>query len=76
MQAIWKGTVSFGLVSIPVRLYAATEEKGVSFRQVHDADGGRIRYKRVCSVDGEEVAYRDIVKGYELPDGDVVVLTD
>jgi len=76
MQAIWKGTVSFGLVSIPVRLYAATEEKGVSFRQVHDADGGRIRYKRVCSIDGEEVAYRDIVKGYELPDGDVLVLTD
>ena len=76
MQAIWKGTVSFGLVSIPVRLYAATEEKGVSFRQVHDADGGRIKYKRVCSVDGEEVAYRDIVKGYELPDGDTLVLTD
>jgi DNA end-binding protein Ku len=76
MQAIWKGTVSFGLVSIPVRLYAATEEKGVSFRQVHDADGGRIRYKRVCSVDGEEVPYRDIVKGYELPDGDVIVLSD
>ncbi|WP_130493340.1 non-homologous end joining protein Ku [Motilibacter rhizosphaerae] len=76
MQAIWKGTVSFGLVSIPVRLYAATEEKGISFRQVHDADGGRIRYKRVCSVDGEEVAYRDIVKGYELPDGEMVVLTD
>ena len=76
MQAIWKGTVSFGLVSIPVRLYAATEEKGVSFRQVHDADGGRIKYKRVCSVDGEEVPYRDMVKGYELPDGDTIVLTD
>lgn len=76
MQAIWKGTVSFGLVSIPVKLYSATEEKGVSFRQVHDADGGRIKYKRVCSIDGEEVAYRDIVKGYELPDGDTLVLTD
>ncbi len=76
MQAIWKGTVSFGLVSIPVKLYAATEERGVSFRQVHDADGGRIKYKRVCSIDGEEVAYRDIAKGYELPDGDMVVLTD
>ncbi|NHC13279.1 non-homologous end joining protein Ku [Motilibacter deserti] len=76
MQAIWKGTVSFGLVSIPVKLYAATEEKGISFRQVHDADGGRIKYKRVCSVDGEEVAYRDIVKGFELPDGDIVVLSD
>ena len=76
MQAIWKGTVSFGLVSIPVKLYAATEERGVSFRQVHEADGGRIKYQRVCSVDGEEVAYRYIAKGYELPDGDMVVLTD
>jgi DNA end-binding protein Ku len=76
MQAIWKGTVSFGLVSIPVKLYSATEERGVSFRQVHEADGGRIRYKRVCSVDGEEVAYRDIAKGYELPDGEMVVLTE
>ncbi|MDP9398522.1 MAG: Ku protein [Actinomycetota bacterium] len=76
MHAIWKGTVSFGLVSIPVKLYSATEEKGVSFRQVHEADGGRIRYRRVCSVDGEEVAYSDIGKGFELPDGDVVVLSD
>jgi DNA end-binding protein Ku len=75
MQTIWKGTVSFGLVSIPVRLYAATEERDVSFRQVHAEDGGRIRYKRVCEKDGEEVAYRDIAKGYELPDGQMVVLT-
>ncbi len=76
MQAIWKGTVSFGLVSIPVRLYAATEERGVSFRQVHEEDGGRIKYKRVCSVDGEEVPYSQIGKGFEMPDGDIVVLTD
>jgi DNA end-binding protein Ku len=75
MQTIWKGTVSFGLVSIPVRLYAATEERDVSFRQVHVEDGGRIRYKRVCEKDGEEVAYKDIAKGYELPDGQMVVLT-
>ncbi len=75
MQTIWKGTVSFGLVSIPVRLYAATEERDVSFRQVHEADGGRIRYKRVCEKDGQEVPYRDIAKGYERPDGQVVVLT-
>jgi DNA end-binding protein Ku len=74
MQTIWKGTVSFGLVSIPVRLYAATEERGVSFRQVHHTDGGRIRYKRVCELDGEEVAYRDIAKGYEMPDGEMVIL--
>jgi len=75
-QSIWKGAISFGLVSIPVRLFSATEEKDISFRQVHREDGGRIRYKRVCSVDGEEVAYADIAKGYELPDGEMVVLDD
>jgi DNA end-binding protein Ku len=75
-QSIWKGSISFGLVSIPVRLFSATEEKDISFRQVHREDGGRIRYKRVCSVDGEEVAYADIAKGYELPDGEMVVLDD
>ncbi|HEV7657635.1 MAG TPA: Ku protein [Mycobacteriales bacterium] len=76
MRAIWKGAVSFGLVSIPVKLYTATEEKDVSFHQVHREDGGRIRYKRVCQVDGEEVAYADIAKGYELPSGETVVITD
>jgi DNA end-binding protein Ku len=75
-QSIWKGSISFGLVSIPVRLFSATEEKDISFRQVHREDGGRIRYKRVCSVDGEEVPYSDIAKGYELPDGEMVVLDD
>jgi DNA end-binding protein Ku len=76
MQTVWKGSISFGLVSIPVRLVAATEEKDIAFRQVHSADGGRIRYKRVCEADGNEVAYADIAKGYELPDGEVVILTD
>jgi DNA end-binding protein Ku len=75
-QSVWKGSISFGLVSIPVRLFSATEEKDISFRQVHREDGGRIRYKRVCSVDGEEVPYSDIAKGYELPDGEMVVLDD
>jgi DNA end-binding protein Ku len=76
MQAIWKGTISFGLVTIPVKVYSATEERDISFRQVHEADGGRIRYKRVCEVDGEEVPYSDIGKGYELPDGRMVILTN
>ena len=76
MRAIWKGAVSFGLVNVPVRLYSATENHDVQFRQVHREDGGRIKYKRVCSVDGEEVAYDDIAKGYETEDGDMVVLTD
>lgn len=76
MRPIWKGTISFGLVAIPVKLYTATEAHDVSFRQVHAADGGRIRYKRVCELDGEEVPYSDIAKGYELPGGEIVVLTD
>jgi DNA end-binding protein Ku len=76
MRAIWKGAVSFGLVSVPVKLYAATESHDVSFRQVHAKDGGRIKYQRVCSVDGEEVAYADIAKGYETEDGEMVILTD
>ena len=76
MRAIWKGAISFGLVSIPVKLYTAIEERDISFHQVHREDGGRIRYRRVCSVDGEEVAFADIAKGYELPGGEMVVLTD
>jgi DNA end-binding protein Ku len=76
MRAIWKGAVSFGLVSVPVKLYAATESHDISFRQVHAKDGGRIKYQRVCSIDGEEVAYADIAKGYETEDGQMVVLDD
>jgi DNA end-binding protein Ku len=68
--------VSFGLVSVPVKLYAATESHDISFRQVHAKDGGRIKYQRVCSIDGEEVPYADIAKGYETEDGQMVVLDD
>ncbi len=76
MRAIWKGAVSFGLVSVPVKLYSATESHDVSFRQVHAKDGGRIKYQRVCSIDGEEVPYSDIAKGYETEDGEMVILSD
>ncbi len=76
MRSIWKGAISFGLVSIPVKLYSATEERDISFRQVHREDGGRIRYQRVCTTCGEEVSYADIAKGYEMPDGSIVVLSD
>lgn len=76
VKSIWKGSISFGLVAIPIELYPATEERKVSFHQVHAEDGGRIRYRRVCSADDEEVAYSEIAKGYELPDGEMVVLTD
>ncbi|HYY10806.1 MAG TPA: Ku protein [Kineosporiaceae bacterium] len=76
MRAIWKGAVSFGLVNVPVRLFAATQEHDIRFHQVHREDGGRIRMKRTCSIDGEEVPYDQIAKGYESPDGRLVVLTD
>src|SRR3954471_22295607 len=76
MRSIWKGAISFGLVTIPVKLYSATQARDVTFHQVHAEDGGRIKYKRTCSIDGEEVQYSDIAKGYELPSGQTVVLTD
>ena len=76
MRAIWKGAVSFGLVNVPIRLYSATENHDVQFRQVHREDGGRIKYQRICSIDGEIVSYDDIAKGYETEDGEMVVITD
>lgn len=76
MRAMWKGSVSFGLVTIPIHLYAATESKNVQMRQVHRTDGGRIQYRRFCSLEDKEVPYADIAKGYELADGEMVVLTD
>jgi DNA end-binding protein Ku len=76
MRSIWAGAISFGMVVIPVKLFAATEQRDVAFRQVHREDGGRVQFRRFCSVDGAEVPYSDIAKGYELATGDVVVLTD
>jgi DNA end-binding protein Ku len=76
MKTMWKGAISFGLVSIPVRVYTATEEKTLRFNQLHEKDHGRIRYKRVCAKDGEEVSYDEIVKGYEYEKDHYVVLSD
>lgn len=76
MRSIWAGAISFGMVVIPVKLYAATEQRDVAFRQVHREDGGRVQFRRFCSLDGQEVPYSDVAKGYELATGDVVVLTD
>ena len=73
-RSIWKGAISFGLVTIPVKLFSATEEKDISFRQVHPEDGGRIKYKRICEKCGKEIPYAEIAKGYELPDGRMVIL--
>lgn len=73
-RAIWTGAISFGLVSVPVKLYAAVSSKGVHFHQLHATDGVRIQQKRICPADGEEVPYGEIVKGYEIaPDRYVVI---
>ncbi|MFE0012972.1 non-homologous end joining protein Ku, partial [Streptomyces erythrochromogenes] len=76
MRSIWNGAISFGLVSIPIKLVNATESHSISFRQIHLADGGRIRYRKVCELDGEEVSGAEIGKGYEEADGSVIPITD
>ncbi|WP_319430394.1 Ku protein [Mycobacterium sp. RTGN5] len=76
MRSIWKGSIAFGLVNVPVKVYSATEDHDLKFHQVHAKDNGRIRYKRVCEVCGEVVEYRDIAKAYESDDGQTVIITD
>ncbi|MCP2277790.1 DNA end-binding protein Ku [Nocardia amikacinitolerans] len=75
-RAIWKGSIAFGLVNVPVKVYTATEDHDIKFHQVHAKDGGRIKYQRVCTVDNKPVEYVDIAKAYESPDGDRVILSD
>ncbi|MFF0813611.1 Ku protein [Rhodococcus sp. NPDC003318] len=76
MRSMWKGTVAFGLVAIPVRLYSATENRNLSFHQVHVEDGSRVRHRRFCEAEDKEVPYDEIGKGFETEDGKVVVLTE
>ncbi|SCF59756.1 Ku protein [Streptomyces sp. Ncost-T10-10d] len=76
MRSIWNGAISFGLVSIPIKLVNATENHSVSFRQIHLADGGRIRYRKVCEIDEQEVTVADIGKAYEDADGSMIPITD
>lgn len=76
MRSIWKGSIAFGLVNVPVKVYTATEDHDIKFHQVHAKDGGRIKYDRVCSVCGQSVAFADIDKQYESPEGEKVVLND
>ena len=73
-RSIWGGAISFGLVNVPVKLFTAVRKKDVRFHQLHAPDGARINQKRVCSADGEEVAYEDIVKGYEIAKGQYVII--
>lgn len=73
-RPIWSGSISFGLVSVPVKLYTAVRKKTIRFHQLHAADGGRIQQKRVCSLDGAEVAYEDLARGYEIAPGRYVMI--
>ena len=75
MRSIWKGSLAFGLVNVPIKVYSATEDKDISFHQVHAKDGGRIRYQRICEVDGEVVEFSEIAKAYESDDGRSIILT-
>ncbi len=76
MRSIWKGSIAFGLVNVPVKVYSATETHDIRFHQVHAKDGGRIKYDRVCSECGNSVQFADIDKAYDSPDGERVILTD
>ncbi|WP_405890051.1 Ku protein [Streptomyces sp. NBC_00133] len=76
MRSIWNGAISFGLVSIPIKLVNATENHSISFRQIHTADGGRIRYRKVCELEEKEVPTEEIGKGYEAADGSIIPITD
>src|ERR671910_376028 len=73
-RSIWNGTITFGLVNVPVKLYSATESKTVRFHLVHARDGERVENRRICSKEDEEVPFKEVVKGYEFAEGKYVVL--
>ncbi len=74
-RSIWNGTIAFGLISVPVKVHSAIEDKSVHFHQVHAEDGARIKQKRVCSKEGKEVPYKEVAKGYEVRGGEYVLLS-
>jgi DNA end-binding protein Ku len=73
-RSIWNGTITFGLIAVPIKVHSAIEDKSVHFHQVHEKDGARIRQKRLCSKEGKEVPYKEVAKGYEVRDGEYVML--
>jgi DNA end-binding protein Ku len=73
-RSIWNGTITFGLIAVPIKVHSAIEDKSVHFHQVHEKDGARIRQKRMCSKEGKEVPYKEVAKGYEVRDGEYVML--
>jgi DNA end-binding protein Ku len=75
MRTIWKGSLTFGLVNIPIRLYSASRTQELKFKLLHKTDNSEIRYARICKADGKEIPWQDIVKSYELEDGRYVILT-
>lgn len=76
MRSVWNGTIRLGLANIPVKAYGATEERGTGLHHVHVTDGGRVRHRRVCEVDGADVGVEELARGYVMPGGETVVLTD
>src|SRR3954466_15520652 len=76
VRSIWNGAISFGLVSIPIKLVNATESHSISFRQIHTEDGGRVRYRKVCELEDREISQAEIGKGYEDADGPIIPITD
>ncbi|NUK23701.1 non-homologous end joining protein Ku [Streptomyces lunaelactis] len=76
MRAIWSGVIQFGLVAMPVRLYAATEEHPVRLHEIHTADGSRVEHRRFCRAEDREIPYEEVGRGFSMPDGRMVPLTD
>jgi DNA end-binding protein Ku len=74
-RSIWNGTISFGLIAVPIKVHSAIEDKSVHFHQIHDKDGARIRQKRICSKEGKEVPYKEVAKGYEVKEDEYVLLS-
>ena len=74
-RSIWNGTITFGLIAVPIKVHSATEDQSVHFHQVHAVDGARIKQKRICSKEGKEVPYKEVAKGYEVRSGRFVVLS-
>src|SRR3954470_7088107 len=73
-RSIWNGTITFGLVNVPIKLYSATESKTVHFNEVHAKDGARIEHRRICPKEEKEIPYKEVVKGYEVEPDKYVVL--
>ncbi|MFE4687743.1 Ku protein [Streptomyces sp. NPDC056721] len=76
MRALWSGVIQFGQVVLPVKLFPATEEHKVRLREIHAADGGRVQHRRFCEAEDREIGYEEVGRGWELPDGQLVPLTD